>query len=181
MKKGDVVGGRLVPTDQYPPEAVQPAVGAFHHPAPGFAAGRFLDGLSLFPTAADVRRAAKLVQGAAHLTKVVAPVSSTGPALIQAHTLGGLRTGYGSRHRQAVHRGPHQLQVVAVGSVHRQPHRNALGFGQQAALDPALTPIGRIGPGFSPRPGALWSAPRPGSASSSPTLQFVVAFQPGPP
>ena len=69
MKKGDVVGGRLVPTDQYLSEAVHPAVGAFHHPAPGFEAGRFLTGLSRCPTAAEVRREAKLVQGAAHSLK----------------------------------------------------------------------------------------------------------------
>ena len=162
MQKGDVVGGRLVPTDQYPPEAVQPTVSAFHHPAAGFEASFLLDGLGLFAPAADVRREAELVQGAAHLTKVV--------ALIQAHTLGGLRTGYGSRHWQTVHRGPHQLHVVAVGSVHCQSHRNTLSFGQQAALDPALTPVGGIGPGFSPRPGALWSVPHPCSASSSPDL-----------
>ena len=88
MKKGYVVGGRLVPADQNAPEAVHPDVGAFHHPAPGFEAGLFLDGLSLFPTAADVGREAELVHGPAHLIKVV--------ALVQAQTLGMLRAGRGT-------------------------------------------------------------------------------------
>ena len=33
---------------------------------------------------------------------------------------------------------PHQFHVVAVGSVHRQPHRDDPGVGQQTAFDPAL-------------------------------------------
>ena len=60
MQKGDVVGGRLVPTDQSPPEAVQPTVSAFHHPAAGFEAGLLFDGLGLFASAADVRRKTEL-------------------------------------------------------------------------------------------------------------------------
>ncbi len=113
MQKGDVVGGRLVPTDQSPPEAVQPTVSAFHHPAAGFEAGLLFDGLGLFASAANVRRKTELLQGPAHLSKVV--------AFIQAQTLGMLWAGRGARYWQAVHRSPHQLHVVAIGPSHHQP------------------------------------------------------------
>ena len=77
MKKGDVIAWILVPADQNAPEAVQPTVSAFHHPAPGFETGFLLDGpgldsLSLFAPAADVGGDAKLVQGMTHPIEVVA-------------------------------------------------------------------------------------------------------------
>ena len=104
--------------------------------------------------------AAKLVQRASHLVKVV--------AFIQAHTLGLVWTGRRSRHGQAVHRGPHQFHVMTVGPLHRQTHRNALGCGQPATLDPAFAAVSGVGAGFSPRPRAIWSWRRPYSANSSP-------------
>ena len=91
VKEGDVVVGRLIPADQDAPEAVQPAVRAFHHPAPGFEPSFSFDGLGLLAPAADVSGEAKLVQRASHLVKVV--------AFIQAHTLGlvgGLGAGRGT-------------------------------------------------------------------------------------
>ena len=160
MKKCYVVGGRLVPADQNAPEAVHPAVGAFHHPAPRFEASLLPDGLGLFPPAADVGREAELVQGPPHLIKVV--------ALVQAQTLGMLRAGRWAWHGEAVHRSPHQLHIVTVGPVHCQSHRNAPGFGQQTAFDAALAPVRGVGAGFSPRPRGIWSTPRPCSANSSP-------------
>ena len=160
MKKGDVVVGRLVPAHQDAPESVQPTVSAFHHPAPGFEAGLPFDGLSLFPSAADVGGETELVHDAAHLSEVV--------ALVQADALRLSQAGRWAGYRQAVHRNPHQFHVVAVGPVHRQTHRNALGFGQQAALDAPLAWVGGVGAGFFPRPGAIWSGRRPCSPNSSP-------------
>ena len=157
MKEGDVVVGRLVPTDQNAPEAVQPAVSAFHHPAAGFEPSFPFDGLSLFASTPDVGGEAELVQGAAHLSEVV--------ALVQAQTLGMFWSRRRARHRQAVHRSPHQLHIVAVGPVHCQPNRNTLGVGQQTAFD---TPIRGVGTGFFPRSRETWSWPHPSSANSSP-------------
>ena len=63
MKKGDVVSGKLIPAHQNAPEAVHPAVGAFHHPAPGFEASLLFDGLALLTPAADVGGEAEFLQG----------------------------------------------------------------------------------------------------------------------
>ena len=168
MQKGDVVFGGLVPTDQDAPEAVQPAVGALHHPAPGFEPSLPLDGLCLLASTTNVSGEAELLQRAAHLVKVIAPVSSTGQAFVQAPALGLVRSGRRSGHGQTFHRGPYQLHVMTVGAVHRQTHRNALSFGQQAALDPAFTSVSGIGAGFFPRPRVIWSWLRPCSPNSSP-------------
>ena len=103
-------------------------------------------------------------------------------AFIQAHTLGLVWTGRRSRHGQAVHRGPHQFHVMTVGPVHRQTHRNALGFGQQATLDaPPLPRSVGLGPVFPPAQGRFGH----GAVHTQPTpvqpLQFVIAFQSHPP
>ena len=134
-------------------------MGAFNYPTPGFETGLPFDGLRLLAATADVGGEAELIHGAPHFGKVVAPVSSTGQALVQAHTLGILWDGRRSGHRQTVHRNPHQLHVVAVGPVHRQTHWNTLGFGQQATLDAPLTPVGGVGAGFFPPKGDLVMAP----------------------
>ncbi len=168
MKKGDVVVWGLIPTDQDAPETVQPTMGTFHHPTPRLETGLPFDSLSHFASTADVGSESEPLQGMAHLGKVVAPVSSTGQALVKAHPQGMGWAGCWPLHWQAVHRGPHRFHVVAVGSLHRQSHRNARCFGQQATLDASLSPVRGVGAGFSPHPGAIWSWRRPCSPNSSP-------------
>ena len=56
---------------------------------------------------------------------------------------------------------------MTVGPVHRQTHRNALGFGQQATLDPAFAAVSGVG-AKRPRPGAIWSAAYSSQLQSSP-------------
>ena len=155
--------GRLIPADQDAPEAVQPAVRAFHHPAPGFEPSfSFLMALSLLAPSCGCERCSQTRPTMRRTSvKVV--------AFIQAHTLGvGLDWAPVADTGHAVHRGPHQFHVVAVGPVHRQTHRNALGFGQQATFDAPLAWVGGVGAGFFPRPGAIWSGRRPCSPNSSP-------------
>ena len=160
MKEGNVVLGGLVPAHQNTPKPVQPTVGAFHHPAPRLEPGCPLDRLCLLAPTSDVGGEAKLCQRAANLAIVV--------ALVQAHAMGSLRTRRRSRYRHTVQGRPHQLHVMTVSPVHCQTHRNPRGFGQQVALDPALASVGGIGAGFFPRPGAIWSPPRPSPANCSP-------------
>ena len=85
MQKGVVVVGRLVPTDQNAPESVQPTVGAFHHPTPGFETGLPFDGSDFFASTANMSGEAELVHGAAHLGEVV--------TFVQAQPLGMLWAG----------------------------------------------------------------------------------------
>ena len=160
MKKGDVVVWGLIPTDQDAPETVQPTMGTFHHPTPRLETGLPFDGLRLFASTADVGSESEPLQGMAHLGKVVAPVSGTGQALVKAHPQGMGWAGCWPLHWQAVHRGPHRFHVMAVGSLHRQSHRNARCFGQQATLDASLSPVRGVGAGFFPPPrGDLVMAP----------------------
>ena len=167
MQKGDVILRGFVPTDQDAPEAVQPTVRAFHHPASGLEPRLPFDLLRRLPPTADVGGEPELLQGAAYFTKVIAPVSSTGQAFVQTRTLRPFCAGFRSVHGQAVHRAPCRFHVMAVGPVHRQAHRYARRFGQQAALDAPLPRSVGLAPVF-PRPGALWSWRRPCSPNSSP-------------
>ena len=150
MKKGDAVVRGLVPAYQNAPETVEPTVRAFHHPAPGRVPGLPLDGLGLLPAAADVRGEAKLVQRAPHLVIVIAPVSSTGQALVQAHPLGMLSAGFRPGYRQTVQSFPYQFHIMAVGPVHRQTQRHSLAQGGRrlpvrgSGKPPATTPGPRL-------------------------------------
>ena len=166
MKKGDVVFGGLVPAHQDATETVQPTLSASATQRPALnPASRLMDFASC-AAAADVGGEAELFQRAANLVKVV--------SLVQAHALGLLQSGFRTRCHQAVQGRPHQLHVVAIGPVHRRTHWNALGLGQQAALDAPLTATGGVGAGFPP-PGVIWSWPRPCSTNSVQALQFRVA------
>ena len=76
MKEGDVVLGGPVPAHRNAPKPVQPTVGVFHHPTPGFETGLPFDGLSLLAPTADVGGEAELLQRAPYLGKVVAFVQT---------------------------------------------------------------------------------------------------------
>ena len=159
MKKGDVVGGGLVPTDQNAPEAVQPAVSAFHYPTAGFEPSLLFDGLRLFASTPDVGGEPELVQGAAHLSEVV--------AFIQAQTLGVLWARCWAWHRQAVYRSPTSFMSWRLTPSTASPMGIPWASVNRLRLTPRL-PGPWVGTGFSPRSMWTWSWPRPGSASSSP-------------
>ena len=153
---GYVVGGRLVPADQN----AWFIHGAFHHPAPGFEASLFLDGLSLSP---------RLRMWAVKQTRPRsgAPISRSPCPSTECSGLGAGRS------------------TGRLSTVH-QPYRggwprplNAPGFGP----DSPRSYCG-VGTGFSPRPGGIWSRPRPCSANSSPNpsnRHSVSATAPGTP
>ena len=171
MKKGYVVGGGLVPADQNAPEAVQPTVRAFHHPAPGFVASLLFDGLGLFTPAADVGGEAELLQGPAYLVKVV--------ALVQAQTLGMLWAG----------RDTGRLSTVAGTSFisWRLAPSTASPTGMpwvsvnRLRLTPLLPRSVGLGLVFSPAQGGFGQGPVHTQPTPVQTLQFGIAFQPSPP
>src|SRR6266545_1591297 len=154
--------GLLLPAHQDAPKAVHPTVAAFNNPAAGALTSLTRDLLGFFATCANVGRKAKLRQDRPHLVVVI--------AFVQTHALRLLCAGFGTRNHDAFDRGTQQFHVVPVGAVNRQPNRDAVALGQQAALDAALGAVGRIGAGLFPPRAALWSLPRPYSASSSQSL-----------
>lgn len=88
-------------------------------------------------------------------------------ALVETEPLG-LRAGRPRAfHRDAYDGLGHELVVVSVCAVNREPDGNARAIGEEAALGSVLAAIRRIRPGlFPPREGP-WSSPRPAKASSS--------------
>ena len=173
MKEGDVVVGRLVPTDQNAPEAVQPAVSAFHHPAAGFEPSFPFDGLSLFASTPDVGGEAELVQGAAYLSEVV--------ALVQAQTLGmrwgGRRRGTGRRSTVDRTSFMSWRLVPSTASPTGIPWASA----NRLRLTPRLPRSVGLGPVFFPAQRGFGHGPVQAQPTPVQTLQFVIAFQSHPP
>ena len=161
MKKGDVILGRLVPAHQDAPETVQPTVRAFHHPAPGLEPSLPLDGFRLIATAADVGGETELLPTCGAPRQSRNPCPGTFPGVAR-----GLGAGRGTATLSNVARTSFISWRLAPSTA--RPTRDALGFGQHAALDAPFTPVGGVGAGFSPRPRAIWSWRRPYSANSSP-------------
>src|SRR5215210_4007993 len=83
MKKAEIVLSFLVPAYEDGAEAVEPGMGAFDHPAPGFCSGAALESVGLFAPCADVRGEAELLKQLVDLSAIV--------VLIHAHALGVLR------------------------------------------------------------------------------------------
>ena len=173
MKKGDVVVRRLVPADQNAPEAVHPTVSPFHHPAPGFEAGFLFDGLSLFAPAPDVGREAKLFQGPAHLVIVI--------ALVQAQTLGALRTGLRARcgRLSSVARTSFISWRLAPSTA--SPAGMPWASVNRLRLTPLLPRSVGLGPVFSPAQGGFGHGPVQAQPTPVHALQLIVTFQPRPP
>lgn len=162
MKQSQIVHRFFLPADQNPPEAIHPAMSAFHHPSPGFESCAALDGLSLFSASADMRRISKLVYQVPHVIVII--------TFVQAQTMWRTLRRLWSWNWNAFQSFFHHPHVVAVGSINSQTDGNAGGFTQQASLHAALGSVCRIWPGFFPRPAGLWSWLRPSTAMTSSTL-----------
>lgn len=142
----------LFPANQNPTKSVQPAMGTLHDPASSLETSLLPDRSGFFATAADVRRKAKRLDQCSNLVVVI--------AFVQAHSLRGALCRRRSSGRKGFERRTHQLHVMTVGSVDGHSQRNALGIGQQAALDALLAAIRRVGTRFfEPARGALVMAP----------------------
>ncbi len=87
----------------------------FHHPASGLEASFPHDSLGPFTMASDMDGEAKPLHGLTHLIEVVPFIQAQSPQL--------LRAGRRALHWDALYRGPYQLEIVAMGTIHCQPHR----------------------------------------------------------
>jgi len=139
MQKRDVIFRLLLPPDQDAAEAIQPAVGAFHHPAAGALAGFPLEFLGLFAPRANMRRKAEFRQDVAHLLEIV--------AFVQAHPLRLLSGRRWTFYHHALDRFACQFHIVAIGPRDRHTEGHAMPVGQQAAFDAALGTVGGVWPG----------------------------------
>ena len=87
----------------------------FHHPTSGLEARFPHDSLGPFTMASDMDREAKPLHGLTHLIEVVPFIQAQSPQL--------LRAGRRALHWEALYRCPYQLEIVAMGTIHCQPHR----------------------------------------------------------
>jgi hypothetical protein len=154
MQQGNVVRSFLFPPHQDAAITIHPGMDAFYDPA---SRASPTAALSLFLAAgADMRSVASMAGSAANGVGVV--------TLVAAEMLFAPSAWSWPRHGNAVEGRFDESLVMDVGTRHRQADGHAAGVGQDRPLDPQLTSIGGVFPGFFPRPAAPWSAPRPDSA-----------------
>lgn len=110
----------------------------------------------------DVRLVVPPTEKPANVLRVVTFVE--GDVLLAARRR--LRTCY----RNAVKGGLQKLDIVRVGATDFNTQGHAAAIGKDRPLGSQLATIGRVFPGFFPRPVATWSSPRPRFASSSRSL-----------
>jgi hypothetical protein len=158
MQEGEIVGSFLFPADQQPPCAVGPGVGSLDDPSSGFGAapraGR--SGLSLF------RNVGHIASPLGRLTNGLGIV-----AFVGAEMLFLTRQRPRTANRNASERFLNQLLVMHIRAGERHANGNSLAVGQHRSLDAEFASIGRVFPGFFPRPAATWSLPRPDFATAS--------------
>ncbi len=90
--------------------------------------------------------------------------------LIQTHPLRTLPSRPRAGNRDTRKRRLDHLAVMAIGPGNRHANRDTVGFRQQTAFNAFLSPIRRVGPGFSPRPAGPWSWPHPSTAKTNQSL-----------
>src|SRR3954462_13307857 len=161
VEQGEIVGRLLGPSDEERAEAVEPGVGALHHPAARLGTGVML-GPGFLAPAAQVKREAEFRGQDTRLLVV--------EALIETEVLRPPAGRLWAPDRDGFERLAHQLVVVAVGPVDDHSEGDAASVGQQRALAPALAPVGRIAAGFFPHPAAPCPSPRPAPAMSTQCL-----------
>ncbi len=116
---------------------------ALDHPTPRFLACLARQLFRFLTAAANVGGKAKLVQDLPYFVEIV--------ALVHAHPLRCIFSGFRSLDDDTFDCRTHQLHIVAIGAVNRDTDRDTVPLGQQAAFDAVLAAVGRIWAGLSPQ------------------------------
>ena len=159
MEHGEVGVGAFLPADEDASETVEPGVGALDNPAACAEAGFALERLCFFSAAADVGGERELLGEFADLLVVVGGV--------EAQPLRPLPGRLGACDRDRLDRLAGELVVVQVRARRRDPDRDALALGEEAAFRPFLALSVGFGPVLAPPSGALPIAPSIASHSHS--------------
>ena len=159
MEHGEVGVGAFLPADEDAAEAIEPGVGALDDPAASAETGLALDRPGLFAAAADVGGEREL---RGELTDLVVVVGG-----VEAQPLRPSRGRLGPFDRDRLDRLAGELVVVQVRARRRDPDRDALALGEEAAFRPFLALSVGFGPVSAPPSGALPIAPSIASHSHS--------------
>src|SRR5689334_767907 len=106
----------LRPADEHVAESIHPAMRALDNPPPRSVSRFLLDLFRLFATRTNVRRKAELLQQRRHLSVVV--------PLVETHALRLLLARSRAFDGNALERLTRHLEVVAIGAVDGEAHRN---------------------------------------------------------
>jgi hypothetical protein len=154
MQQADVVRRFLLPPHENPAVAVQPGVNALDNPA-----ARAISAAALrlfFAARADVWRIASPAGRAANGSGVV--------PFVAAEMLLAPASRSWASNGDTIERRLDESLIMHIGASNRHADRHAASVGEHRPFHPKFAAIGRVFPGFFPRPVAPWSAPRRGSA-----------------
>jgi hypothetical protein len=153
MEEAQIVIRLLIPADEQMTEAIHPRMHLLHDPALRRETGLPFDSLGFFASCANLGSTAELCHTSADLVIVIAFVQ-TEPLRMFVGRCRPLddqgRNGLAS-----------QLPIMPMGSGDNDAKRDAVSFGQDAALYSPFATICRIGSGFFPRPTEPWSLLHP--------------------
>lgn len=158
MQEAQVVGSFLFPADQQPACAIDPGVSALDDPASRFAVSSLGGGtvLALFGNVNDVAASSTRLS---HRLGIV--------SFVPAKMLPFARRGLWTPHRNVFQRGVNQFLVMHICAGNGDANRHTCSVGQYRAFDPQFATVGRVFPGFFPRPVAPWSWSHRHSANSN--------------
>lgn len=157
MQEAQVIGDFLFPAYEKPSRSIEPRVGAFYFPASCLAA---------------MPRLGRLIDFTRHM-RCVAPRTNlaidrlTGIPFIETKIGRGLRCELRALDRDAIQSFGDQFLIRHIGAFDCDGQGNATAIDQRRTLYAQFAPVGRVFAGFFPRPAAIWSSPRPCSATSS--------------
>src|SRR6267142_1837477 len=169
VEHGQVIVALLLPANEQASKSVEPRMRALDHPAPGSVAGNLLSWLALDSAGRNVRGVSPEIHQVANVRVVV--------ALVHAQVLLGPRR---PRGHQVVEGSADQFLVMPIGAVDRQRQGHAGAVGERGTLGAALAPVGRVFPGFFPRPAGPWSSrcPSPATPTGCPSIGHTPAAPP---
>jgi hypothetical protein len=158
MQEAKVVGDFLFPADEEPPSAIEPRMSAFDFPTTRLTA------------AVCFLRAGTVFGGNVwHVTAATRqPLNRFADiSFVETEMLSLASGGSGAWNGDVVDRFLHQFLIMHICAGHRHADGHATAIDEHRPLDAELAPIGRVFPGFFPRPAAPWSSPHPCFAIAS--------------
>ena len=147
MEESLIIFRFLFPTDENSPKAIHPGVEPLDDPTPGAAAVDALGGLFV-AAGLDVRSVATTARFPTNNVRI--------ESFIATKMLWAARSRTRAANRNTVESGTEEFLIVPIRTIDGQAQGDAAAVAQHRPLNAQLAPIGRVWPGFFPRPREPW-------------------------
>ena len=159
MQHSQVSFSEFLPSHQDATEAIHPAMGTLHHPAPSLETGFVPDGLCFLAPCPDMGGKAELFHDLSYLIKVI--------SLVQTKPLWGLCRWLRPVSKNRLQRPPHQFHVCRLAPSMAMPIGMPAASVNRLRLTPCLPRSVGFAPVFLNRPPEPWSLHHPLTTKTS--------------